>query len=70
VQSPRLREAYIEQLRNVELVTSSLLPSLFGLLSLSDRTRPVDLSPWFIDDFHFECTSLTDFVVFPLDYPG
>ncbi|GAA6034281.1 hypothetical protein JCM8097_003822 [Rhodosporidiobolus ruineniae] len=52
--SPRLRSAYIEQLRNVELVTSSLLPSLFGLLNLSDRTRAVDLSPWFIDDFHFE----------------
>ncbi|GAA6012470.1 hypothetical protein JCM10207_007100 [Rhodosporidiobolus poonsookiae] len=52
--SPRLRSAYIEQLRNIELVTSSLLPSLFGLLNLSDRSRPVDLSPWSIDDFHFE----------------
>ncbi|GAA5836983.1 hypothetical protein JCM11251_004464 [Rhodosporidiobolus azoricus] len=52
--SPRLRSAYIEQLRNLELVTTSLLPSLFSLLNLSDRTRPVDLAPWFIDLFHFE----------------
>ncbi|GAA5860656.1 hypothetical protein JCM8547_005490 [Rhodosporidiobolus lusitaniae] len=52
--SPRLRNAYIEQLRNAELIISSLLPSLFALLNLSDRTRPVDLSSWFIDVFHFE----------------
>ncbi|GAA5904173.1 ubiquitin-protein ligase RKR1 [Sporobolomyces salmoneus] len=52
--SPRIRSAYIDQLRNDDLVTSSLLPSLFGLLNLSDRTRPTDLSPWAIDDFHLE----------------
>lgn len=53
-QSPRLRTAYIDQLRNNDLVASALLPSLFGLFNLSDRTRPTDLSPWSIDDFHLE----------------
>lgn len=57
MQSPRLRTAYIEQLRDSGLVTDSLLPSLFGLLSLSDRGRAFDLSPWSIDDFHLERTS-------------
>ncbi|GAA5947534.1 hypothetical protein JCM3765_001719 [Sporobolomyces pararoseus] len=52
--SPRLRSAYIDQLRNNDLVASSLLPSLFSLFNLSDRTRPTDLSPWSIDDFHLE----------------
>ncbi|GAA5851231.1 hypothetical protein JCM9279_007491 [Rhodotorula babjevae] len=58
--SPRLRTAYIEQLRDSGLVVDSLLPSLFGLLSLSDRGRAFDLAPWSIDDFHldlFESTS-------------
>ncbi|BGP46344.1 hypothetical protein JCM10450v2_002186 [Rhodotorula kratochvilovae] len=52
--SPRLRAAYIEQLRDSGLVVDSLLPSLFGLLSLSDRGRAFDLTPWSIDDFHLE----------------
>ncbi|KPV76129.1 uncharacterized protein RHOBADRAFT_53112, partial [Rhodotorula graminis WP1] len=52
--SPRLRTAYIEQLRDSGLVVDSLLPSLFGLLNLSDRGRTFDLSPWSIDDFHLE----------------
>ncbi|GAA5949321.1 hypothetical protein JCM10213_006714 [Rhodosporidiobolus nylandii] len=52
--SPRLRSTYIEQLRNLNLVPASLLPSLFSLLSVTDRTRPFDLAPWSIDDFHFE----------------
>ncbi|GAA5913647.1 hypothetical protein JCM6882_008707 [Rhodosporidiobolus microsporus] len=64
--SPRLRSAYIEQLRNLELVTISLLPSLFSLLNLSDRTRPVDLSPWFIDDFHFEYFDATSPLTLPI----
>lgn len=53
-QSPRLRTAYIEQLRDSGLVIDSLLPSLFGLLSLSDRGRAFDLAPWSIDDFHLD----------------
>ncbi|GJN88290.1 hypothetical protein Rhopal_001255-T1 [Rhodotorula paludigena] len=53
-QSPRLRASYIEQLRDSGLIVDTLLPSLFHLLSLGDRGRPFDLSPWFIDDFHLE----------------
>ncbi|GAA6054199.1 hypothetical protein JCM3770_002829 [Rhodotorula araucariae] len=57
--SPRLRAAYIEQLRDTGIVVDSLLPSLFGLLSLSDRGRAFDLSPWSIDDFHLELFDAT-----------
>ncbi|GAA5999438.1 ubiquitin-protein ligase RKR1 [Rhodotorula paludigena] len=52
--SPRLRASYIEQLRDSGLIVNTLLPSLFHLLSLGDRGRPFDLSPWSIDDFHLE----------------
>ncbi|BGP30376.1 hypothetical protein JCM10296v2_002130 [Rhodotorula toruloides] len=52
--SPRLRTAYIEQLRDDGLIVQSLLPSLFALLSISDRMRPFDLAPWSIDDFHLD----------------
>ncbi|GAA5950000.1 hypothetical protein JCM21900_001361 [Sporobolomyces salmonicolor] len=58
--SPRLRSAYIDQLRNADLVAGSLLPALFRLLNLSDRTRPIDLSPWSIDDFHLELVDSLD----------
>ncbi|KWU41755.1 hypothetical protein RHOSPDRAFT_9034, partial [Rhodotorula sp. JG-1b] len=49
--SPRLREAYLEQLRDSGLVVQAFLPAVFAPLQLSDRTRPVDLTPWSVDDF-------------------
>ncbi|BGP23081.1 ubiquitin-protein ligase E3 [Rhodotorula toruloides] len=64
--SPRLRTAYIEQMRDEGIVEQSLLPSLFTLLSISDRTRPFDLAPWSIDDFHldlFDATSASSLPV-------
>ncbi|GAA5853357.1 hypothetical protein JCM5353_007763 [Sporobolomyces roseus] len=64
--SPRLRSAYIDQLRNNDLVASSLLPSLFSLFNLSDRTRPTDLSPWSIDDFHLEVVEQLDTLTLPV----
>ncbi|GAA5859119.1 hypothetical protein JCM1840_003760 [Sporobolomyces johnsonii] len=64
--SPRLRSAYIDQLRNADLVAGSLLPALFGLLNLSDRTRPIDLSPWSIDDFHLELVDSLDMTTLPI----
>jgi hypothetical protein len=53
-QSPRLREAYLEQLRDSGLVVQAFLPAVFAPLQLSDRTRPVDLTPWSVDDFVLE----------------
>ncbi|GAA5878216.1 hypothetical protein JCM16303_002689 [Sporobolomyces ruberrimus] len=64
--SPRLRSGYIDQLRNNDLVASSLLPSLFGLFNLSDRTRPTDLSPWSIDDFHLEVVDTLEAQTLPV----
>ncbi|KAI5475113.1 ubiquitin-protein ligase E3 [Pseudohyphozyma bogoriensis] len=52
--SPRIKSAYIDQLRRLDLVATSFLPSVFMLLNLSDRTRPFDVTPWSIDEFHIE----------------
>ena len=52
--SPRIKAGYIDQLRTEDLVAASLLPSLFGLLSLTDRTRAFDIAPWAVEEFHFE----------------
>ncbi|GAA5872634.1 hypothetical protein JCM3774_001869 [Rhodotorula dairenensis] len=52
--SPRLRAGYLEQLRDSGLVVQAFLPAVFAPLQLSDRTRPVDLAPWTVDDFVLE----------------
>ena len=52
--SPRIKSAYIDQLRRADLVPSSFLPSLFAILNLSDRTRVVDISPWAVSEFQLE----------------
>lgn len=44
------RTAYIDHLRSEDLVGSSLLPALFALLGVSDRTKAFDLSVWSVDD--------------------
>ncbi|GAA5944519.1 ubiquitin-protein ligase RKR1 [Sporobolomyces koalae] len=64
--SPRLRSAYLEQIRNHDLVAASLLPSLFSLLNLSDRSRPTELSPWSVDDFHLEVVDTLDELTLPV----
>ncbi|POY76742.1 hypothetical protein BMF94_0334 [Rhodotorula taiwanensis] len=52
--SPRLRAAFLEQLRDTGLVVDSFLPTVFSLVRLSDRTRPIDLAPWTVDEFHLD----------------
>lgn len=54
LQSPRLRAAFLEQLRDTGLVVDSFLPTVFSLVRLSDRTRPIDLAPWTVDEFHLD----------------
>ena len=63
------RTAYIDHLRSEDLVGLSLLPALFALLGVSDRTKAFDLSVWSVDDpdmsrkalFLFLFKSLTEF---------
>ncbi|KAL8278772.1 hypothetical protein RQP46_008841 [Phenoliferia psychrophenolica] len=52
--SPRIKAAYIDQLRRLDTVAVSFLPSMFALLGLSDRGRAFDVSPWQVDDFRVE----------------
>lgn len=54
-QSLKLKTSYIEQLRNHDLVTASLLPSVFSILGVSgSRNRPFELAPWAVDEFMLE----------------
>lgn len=55
LQSPRIKSAYNDQIRRAALIPDSFLPSIFGLLNLSDRTRATDISPWGVDEFHLDC---------------
>lgn len=53
-QSPRIKSAYIEQLRNTEVVSSCLLPTLFSLIGIGGRRRIVDLAVWSVDSFELD----------------
>ncbi|KAM0747033.1 hypothetical protein T439DRAFT_104716 [Meredithblackwellia eburnea MCA 4105] len=52
--SPPIKSAYVDQLRKLDLIGTVFLPSIFGLLGLSDRGRPFDVAPWAIDDFRID----------------
>lgn len=58
LQSPRIKSAYIDQLRRASLIADSFLPSIFAILNLSDRTRVIDVTPWAVNEFHLERESL------------
>lgn len=38
-------------------MATSLLPSIFALLSITDRTRAYDVGPYAVEDFHLERSS-------------
>jgi hypothetical protein len=54
-QSPRIRSAYLDHLRRLDLIPSTFLPSIFGLLSIGDRSRSFDASPYAVDEFVVDC---------------
>lgn len=58
-QSPQIKSAYLDQLRRLDLVATSLLPSLFLLLNLGERGRYFDVAPWAVDDFQLDCEFLS-----------
>jgi hypothetical protein len=45
----------MEQLRNSSLVDSSLLPTLFDILGISERGRAFDLAPYSVGEFDVDC---------------
>lgn len=55
LQSPRIRSAYLDQLRRLDLIPSTFLPSIFSLLSIGDRSRSFDASPYAVDEFYVDC---------------
>ncbi|KAK4699559.1 E3 ubiquitin-protein ligase listerin, partial [Phenoliferia sp. Uapishka_3] len=52
--SPRIKAAYIDQLRRLDIVATTFLPSMFAMLGISDRGRAFDVTPWEIDDFRID----------------
>ncbi|CAE6368756.1 unnamed protein product [Rhizoctonia solani] len=51
--SLKVKQDYVEQLRKLDLVKTSLLPCLFKLLNLGVAgEKPFNLSPWQVDNFY------------------
>lgn len=56
IQSLKIKQGYLEQLRNLNLVKSSLLPCLFELLRIGTAgEKPFGLSQWSVEEYHFNC---------------
>ncbi|CAE6527519.1 unnamed protein product [Rhizoctonia solani] len=56
--SLKVKQGYLEQLRKLNLIKTSLLPCLFGLLNIGVAgEKPFNLGPWHVDEF---CLSLYD----------
>ncbi|KAJ1302223.1 hypothetical protein OPQ81_001046 [Rhizoctonia solani] len=51
--SLKVKQGYLDQLRKLNLVKTSLLPCLFGLLNIGVvGEKPFNLNPWRVDEFH------------------
>lgn len=56
-QSLKIKQGYLEQLRNLSLVKSSLLPCLFELLRIGVAAeKPFSLSQWYVEEYYFNRT--------------
>lgn len=55
MQSLKIKSAYIDQLRNANLVSTGFIPTVLALLDVAESgTRPFDLTPWAVDQFIIE----------------
>ncbi|EUC55355.1 E3 ubiquitin-protein ligase listerin, putative [Rhizoctonia solani AG-3 Rhs1AP] len=51
--SLKVKQGYLDQLRKLSLVKSSLLPCLFGLLNIGVvGEKPFNLAPWSVNEFY------------------
>ncbi|KAG8896139.1 hypothetical protein FRB99_009054, partial [Tulasnella sp. 403] len=50
--SIKVRNSYLEQLRNLDLVSTSFVPKLLSLLKVTDGRKPFPVEPWAVDEFH------------------
>ncbi|KAF8329398.1 uncharacterized protein EI90DRAFT_3125180 [Cantharellus anzutake] len=50
--TPRIKQGYIEQLREAEVVDTGLLPSIFEILNVDKSGKPYLLDPWSLDEFY------------------
>ena len=51
-----MKSGYIDQLRDLDLIGSRLLPTVFGLLDLyGGMTKAFKLEIWDIDEYYLDC---------------
>lgn len=51
-----MKSGYIDQLRELDLVGSKLLPAVFGLLNLyGGMAKAFKLDIWDVDEFYLDC---------------
>lgn len=56
LQSLKVKASYIDQLRNLDLISASFMPTVLGLLNLDQGSSKVfRLEPWTIDEFYVSC---------------
>ena len=55
-QSLKVKSGYIDQLKDLDLVGSRLLPAVFGLLDLyGGMAKAFKLEIWDVDEFYLDC---------------
>lgn len=52
----KVRSDYVNQLRNLDLIATRFIPSIFTLLNLYDGAKKAfKLDPWAVDEYYIEC---------------
>lgn len=55
LQSLKVKMAYLDGLREAEVIGNNLLPVIFELLGVSTpRRKPLNLSPWAVDEYFID----------------
>ncbi len=58
-----MKSGYIDQLRDLDLVGSQLLPTVFGILDLyGGMAKVFKLDIWDVDEFYLECEYLLTYL--------
>lgn len=51
----KVRSDYVNKLRNLDLISTRFIPSIFALLNLYDGVKKAfKLDPWAVDEYYIE----------------
>lgn len=52
----KVRSGYVQHLRNLDIVATSFVPNILGLLDLYDGAKKAfKLDMWSVDEFYMDC---------------